>query len=276
MLKVDNISITLKKQNIINDISCEFKEGVHGLLGPNGAGKTTFMRGILGLYPVKQGKVSLDNKRVSDISLGYLPQKFGLFPNMSIYEALKYIGCMKKIPKNIIIDEIDKCVSIVNLEDKINSKISSLSGGMTRRVGIAQALMGNPEFLILDEPTAGLDPEERLRVKNIIRNLESHKVIIISTHIVDDVDYLCDYIEIINNGEILLQDRCDSIKKIADNKVFEIPSDSYSSIEGNSYIVKEYEKNDEKYMQVLCNTKINFAKMEPTTEDGYLCALKDI
>lgn len=275
MLQIENLSVKLKKKQIIECINCQFESGIHGLLGPNGAGKTTLMRSVLGLYPHAEGKITVNDVAISDIPVGYLPQKFGLFPNMTVRQVLTYLGTLKKLPADGLQTEIERLISEMNLEDKIDSKMSTLSGGMIRRVGIAQAFLGSPHVIVLDEPTAGLDPEERLRFKNYIKANKSNQIIIISTHIVDDIDYLSDYVEIMESGKILTQAKREEIANHALDKVFGVTREELDNINTEYYLVKEYEENGNKKMRIISRDNIQGESLSPTLEDGYLCILKE-
>ncbi|MCM1500651.1 MAG: ATP-binding cassette domain-containing protein [Clostridium sp.] len=275
MLQIENLSVKLKKKQIIEGLSCQFESGIHGLLGPNGAGKTTLMRSVLGLYPQTKGNITVDDIAISNIHVGYLPQKFGLFPNMTVRQVLTYMGTLKKLPAAGLDTEIKTLVSEMNLEDKIDCKMSALSGGMVRRVGIAQAFIGNPNVIILDEPTAGLDPEERLRFKNYIKANKGNHIIIISTHIVDDIDYLSDYVEIMESGRILVQEKREEIANHALDKVFGVTGEELDTINAEYYLVKEYEDNGNKKMRIISKERIQGESLSPTLEDGYLCILKE-
>ena len=153
-------------------------------------------------------------------NIGYLPQQFGAMKSLTVYETMRYFATLKKIPKSNQDNGIRYCIDLVNLSDKIKNKVGSLSGGMVRRLGIAQAIMGNPEIVLFDEPTAGLDPEERVRFKSLLRKIKNDKTIIISTHIVSDVKSICDEIVIINEGRNVVQGTCSDITSIGNEKVF--------------------------------------------------------
>ena len=197
MLEIKNMTTTLGGNTILHNLNCNFESGVHGLLGPNGAGKTTFMRSLIGLYPSATGSILLNGANIHSVDIGYLPQKFGLFPGMTVRECMRYIAFSKGISSCSLDEDIESVIESVNLSSYIDKKAHTLSGGMVRRVGIAQAFLGNPPIIICDEPTAGLDPEERLRFRDLIKQTNcDDKIIIISTHIVDDAEFLCDYIEI--------------------------------------------------------------------------------
>ena len=189
MLEINNVSKFFSKFKAVNEFTYKFDNGVYALLGPNGAGKSTLLRCITNLYSLTSGKITFDGIDIKDnkdfsSNIGYLPQSFGLFRELKVYEGLELIANIKNFQNY----NIDKVLELVNLEEKRMSKIGSLSGGMVRRLGIAQAIMGDPKVVIFDEPTAGLDPEERLRFKNIVNKIKNDKLIIISTHIVDDVE----------------------------------------------------------------------------------------
>lgn len=219
MLKVTNLTKGFKDKDVLQNLNIELDNGIYGFLGPNGAGKTTFIRCICGVYKTKAGVCTLDEASVGSKEyvnlLGYLPQNFGLFRDMKVYNALEYMAFLKNIKKEKHKEEIESVLKRVNLEDKASSKVKSLSGGMLRRLGIAQALLGNPRLLVLDEPTAGLDPEERMRFKKIISGLEKDKIVLISTHICSDVESLCDKVIIINNGTILYNGNIEGVEEKA-------------------------------------------------------------
>lgn len=275
MLQVKDLSISMKKKEILKGINCDFEKGVHGLLGPNGAGKTTFMRSILGLYPQAKGEALINGKSLQQVNVGYLPQKFGLFPNMTIRQALTYIGNLKKIPNEKLQQQIEQLIEDVALGDKIDCKMSTLSGGMIRRVGIAQAFLGEPDVIVLDEPTAGLDPEERIRFKNYIKANRKDYIIIISTHIVDDVEYLCDYVEVMKSGNIVIQENCENIAHHAMGKVYGVTEGSLASMSVPYYLIKEYDESGHKKLRILVDDQIQGDELSPTLEDGYLCVLRE-
>ena len=203
MIKIEKLSKKFGKHKVIKEFSCQLEKGCYGLLGPNGAGKTTLLRCILGLYPVSEGKVVLEEGESIE-NIGYLPQRFGMFQELKVKDMMHYFTVAKKIPKLERESEIQRVLSAVNLSEKAEEKVAHLSGGMQRRLGIAQAIMGNPEILFLDEPTAGLDPEERSHFKDIMRELKKQdKIILISTHIVEEVEAVCDRVLIMKEGTLL-------------------------------------------------------------------------
>ena len=199
MIKVDNLSKSFVRKNVLKDVSFRFSDQCYGLLGPNGAGKTTFIRCMLGLYQTKRSKIEFSTEGC----VGYLPQKFGVFPELCVKDVLMYFALSKGIPKKKCKAEISKVLSLVNLESEYKTRVSRLSGGMLRRVGIAQVLLADPDIMIFDEPTVGLDPEERMRFGKLINDIKPGKTIIVSTHIIEDVEKYCDLIVVMNSGEIV-------------------------------------------------------------------------
>ena len=218
MLKVKNLTKGFRHKKIFEDLSFELDDGIYGFLGPNGAGKTTLIRCICGIYKLKEDVITYDDMKVGSKGyireLGYLPQHFGLFKDMKVRAALEYMAALKHIKANDMTAEIKRALECVNLYDRIDSKVGSLSGGMLRRVGIAQALLGDPKLLILDEPTAGLDPEERIRFKKIIAGIAKDKTVIISTHICSDIEALCDKVIVCDHGHFLYNGSVEGLEKI--------------------------------------------------------------
>lgn len=222
---VKNVEKKFGKNKVLNNLTIRFEKGIYGILGPNGAGKTTLLRCIVGIYDIQKGAIGFVDNQGEFCSpgigaIGYLPQKFGIFKNMSVGDFMLYFAQMKEIDKNIRNKEIESCLRLVNLEEHIKTKVKKLSGGMVRRLGIAQALLGQPEILIFDEPTTGLDPEERMRFKKLISQLGKDRIVIISTHIIEDLEALCDKVIILKNGEKIMEDTISNIvnagKKSAD------------------------------------------------------------
>lgn len=279
-----NVKNHVKKfgRKVANDhISFYFDKGVYGLLGPNGSGKTTLMRSILGIYKPNGGEITCGGKNVLKDrnyikEVGYLPQAFNMFKELKLYEMMSYFACLKEIdPKNTKA-EIEKCLGYVGLNDSANSKIKSLSGGMIRRAGIAQALLGDPKLIIVDEPTAGLDPEERTRFKNVLVKLRAHKTIIISTHIVEDVEMVCDNIIMMKDGKIIASGSKESIIDKVKGMVYTVPATHEGSLTGNYQIVKRSLVDGSEILRVVSNTPQGDSIVEPSLEDSYIALMNGI
>lgn len=208
-LEICSLTKQYKDKTAVNNVSCNIYPGVWGLLGANGAGKTTLMRMIAGIMKPTSGRILYDGIEISVLNeayrniFGYLPQEFGFYPEFTVTDYLKYIAALKGLTKNNTKVKIDELLQILTLTEVRKKKISKLSGGMKRRVGIAQALLNDPEVLILDEPTSGLDPGERVRFRNLISEFAKNRIVLISTHIVSDVEYIATCNTIMKDGQII-------------------------------------------------------------------------
>lgn len=281
LLAINNLTKKFGRKLVLDNISFTFDNGVYGLLGPNGAGKTTLMRCLTKLYPIKEDVILFNDVSITKdkdylANVGYLPQKFNLFKDLKVFEMMMLMANLKKVDNKQAKIMIDDCINVVNLSDRINSRIGTLSGGMIRRLGIAQALLNDPKIIIFDEPTAGLDPEERLRFKNIISEIKKDKLIIISTHIVEDVEAVCDKIAIMNCGKIIVNGTCREIQDIAQNKTFLIMEQDIPNIKGDYVVQKKFEQNGNRMLKILTNKPQTTEPIAPNVEDGYICALKNI
>lgn len=203
-LSTHNITKTYGKKCALNDFSLDFSAGVYGLLGPNGAGKSTLIGVITGLVKADCGSVNYSDESGAKLheKLGYLPQYQSFYKNYSALEFLKYMCALKNYKPDNLKKYCDELLELVNLSDVGKKKIGAFSGGMKQRLGIAQALIGEPNVLIFDEPTAGLDPKERVRFRNIISSLGSEKIVILATHIVSDIAYIANKIILLNQGRM--------------------------------------------------------------------------
>lgn len=204
---INNLSKSFGKKMALDDVSLKLETGMFGLLGRNGAGKTTLMRIIVGLLNKSSGNISVCGipiEKSAEIRkiIGYLPQEFSVYPNMSVYEAMDYLGVLSGMPRAARKDRIDRLLHEVNLSEYRKLKVKALSGGMKRRLGIAQAILHEPKVLIVDEPTAGLDPEERVRFRNFLCKSAGDRIVILSTHIVEDIEKTCKKIAILDNGRV--------------------------------------------------------------------------
>lgn len=196
MLDIQNLNISLGKKQVLRDVTFSFGNDAYVLLGPNGAGKTTLFRCIAGIYTKYKGNITFSGNKI-----GYLPQKFGVYHNLTVKETLDYLAILKEIDNRSY--EVEKSIHMLHLEEYADVKPKKLSGGTLRRLGIAQAFLGNPDILLLDEPTAGLDPKERCDFFNNLKELSYEGTLIISTHILDDVKKIAKEAVVMNRGSIL-------------------------------------------------------------------------
>ena len=227
MLKLDKVSKQYKDKKAVKEVSVCFERGVYGLLGENGAGKTTLMRMICGLLLPSGGQIYCDDRDIIKMGadyrmlLGYLPQDFGYYPDYTAWRFLMYMAALKALPEKFARNRISELLELVNLTEVKDKKLKTFSGGMLKRVGIAQALLNDPKILMLDEPTSGLDPKERVRFRNIISTLGKDRIILLSTHIVSDIEYIADEILIMKHGQLLISGKMEEIVSVAADKVWE-------------------------------------------------------
>ena len=209
MLELKNLTKQYGNKKALNNVSLKFSEGIYGLLGPNGAGKSTMMNIITGNIKPSSGKVMWNNKEIASLGpsyrslLGYAPQQQGLYDTFSGRRFLSYMAAIKDISRKSMKDEIERVLSYVNLTDSADKSIGTYSGGMKQRILIAQAILGNPKLIILDEPTAGLDPKERVRVRENIKAISEDKIILVSTHVVSDIQSIAKEIILLKDGLIV-------------------------------------------------------------------------
>ena len=212
-LIIDRVSKQYQNHIAVDRISANLQQGVYGLLGENGAGKTTLMRMICGILKPTSGSISFDGMDVSEeayrASLGYLPQDFGYYPEFTGQDFLMYMAALKGLSKPQAKKKAAELLQLVSLEDVAKNKTKTYSGGMKQRLGIAQALLGQPKLLVLDEPTAGLDPKERVRFRDLIKDLSKESIVLLSTHIVSDIEHIADIVLIMRGGQLIWQNRWD-------------------------------------------------------------------
>ncbi len=206
-LVIDRVSKQYKNKIAVDRVSLKLEKGLYGLLGANGAGKTTLMRMLCGILTPTSGTITYDGIDVSAeeyrAGLGYLPQDFGYYPDFTGRDFLLYMAALKGIGKSVAREKVKELLELVSLSDVAKKKVKTYSGGMKQRLGIAQALLNSPQILILDEPTAGLDPKERVRFRNLIAELGKNNIVILSTHIVSDIDRIADRILMMNGGRLV-------------------------------------------------------------------------
>lgn len=284
-LEIKNISKTYDNGiKALNNLSLTIESGMFGLLGPNGAGKSTLLRTIATLQDADTGEISFNDidvfKQPLELKkvLGYLPQEFGVYPGISAQELLNHFAVLKGISSAKQRKEIvSHLLEQVNLYKFRKKSVSGFSGGMKQRFGIAITLLGNPDLIIVDEPTAGLDPAERVRFNNLLSEISENKVVIFSTHIVDDVSDLCSDAAIINNGEVLINGKPSEIIADLDNKIWEksIDKSELNEYKENYHIVNSRLREGKPLIHVFSEEPLNggFNKVTPQLEDAYFMAI---
>ena len=262
------------------DFSLELEPGVLGLLGPNGAGKSTLMRILATVTKMTEGAVAWNGmdiaKQPDELRqvLGYLPQDFGVYPNLNAREFLEYMAAVKGLDAKPARQRINELLELVNLTDAAKRPLGGYSGGMRQRVGIAQALLNDPQLLIVDEPTAGLDPEERVRFRSLIAELSGERIVVLSTHIVSDVEATAASIAIINQGRLVTHDAPEAILQAVEGKVWTwvIPSAELSKLKKEHLISSTARRADGVQVRVVAEARPDDgARSIPVTlEDAYL------
>ena len=285
-----NIPIVGKRQlpfKALSGISLEIGTGMFGLLGPNGAGKSTLMRVISGIFEQSYGKIWINGidtqEKREELQglIGYLPQAFGSYENMSAWNYLDYQAILKGINNNIARKErLEYVLGSVNMLDRKDEKIGSFSGGMKQRIGIAQILLHLPRILIVDEPTAGLDPRERIRFRNLLVQLSRERIVLFSTHIIEDIASSCNQLAVIDKGELKYKGSPLEMVRLADGLIWEyqIPAEEFAHEDEEHVIVNHIREGEKIRVRCIAQKKPNEAAylVEPVLEDAYLCLLKNI
>lgn len=282
---INNLSKNYGKKTALEHVSVTIRSGMYGLLGRNGAGKTSLMRILATLSEPSGGEVSINGVSIKQTAriremVGYLPQDFSFYRNMTVYGAMDYLGLLSDIPDKVRKERITTLLEQVNLKDDARMKVKALSGGMKRRLGIAQALLHNPQILIVDEPTAGLDPEERIRFRNLLSEFADGRIVILSTHISQDVESACENIGVLNEGKLIFQGSTEKLIQQAEGKVYLIWTDKNQ----DKYIKQKYSilnistSHSGTGYRVLSDTppEEKSSLQIPTLEDGYMYLLRQM
>jgi ABC-2 type transport system ATP-binding protein len=267
----------------LRDFSLTLTPGVWGLLGPNGAGKSTLMRILATITQPTEGQVRWNGEDTAAHPdplrkvLGYLPQDFGVYPNLNALEFLQYIAAVKGLSRSVADRRIAELLQVVNLEGAAKRPLGGYSGGMKQRIGIAQALLNDPQLLIVDEPTVGLDPEERVRFRNLLADLSGSRIVILSTHIVSDVEAAATEIAIMNKGRLLLQATPESLLQTVEGKVWEwvVPSTQVAAIRQKHLISSSTRRSDGARLRIVQDQApaSDAQLIAPGLEDAYLYAV---
>lgn len=280
-LKIEHLSKQFKDKNAVNDVSLTLTSGVWGLLGANGAGKTTLMRMIANIMTPTSGKIYYDGEDISKMGenyrnlFGFLPQDFGYSRDFTVKDYLEYMAALKDVPARETARKIDHLLEILTLSDVKGKKIAKLSGGMKRRVGIAQAMLNDPKILVMDEPTAGLDPGERVRFRNFISEFSHDRMVLISTHIVSDIEYISTRNVIMKDGKIVNVGTTSELVKEIEGKVWQglIPASKLPEYEMRLRIINQRsEDNDKISVRYLAEQSgiEGSVTVSPRLEDLYL------
>ncbi|WP_288706214.1 ATP-binding cassette domain-containing protein [uncultured Catenibacterium sp.] len=273
-----NITKKYKNKEVLSHLNFEFDNKIYAFIGHNGSGKSTLMRIITGLIEPTQGEVIFyQNDKIIDykkVKFGYLSQEFNAFKEFTVYEQLEYFAIMKKINKKVYSNEIKKVLVEVNLWENKDVKCKNLSGGMIRRLGIAQTLLGSPDIIILDEPIVGLDPDERMRFMEIIKSIQLDIPIIFSTHIIDDISSLSPEIIFFKNGQIKFNGSSSQFIDIAKGKIYLCSRENLSKVKERISSIKISENT----YRVIASNRLNYDFLQditPCMEDAYIYLNQD-
>ena len=279
---IKNLSKNYGRKAALKNVSVTIHSGMYGLLGRNGAGKTSLMRILATLSVPSGGEVSMNGISIKETGkireiIGYLPQNFSFYRNMSVYDAMDYLGLLSNLPDKIRKERIVSLLEQVNLKENMRTKIKALSGGMRQRLGIAQALLHGPQILIVDEPTAGLDPEERIRFRNLLSEFAEDRIVILSTHISSDVEASCENIGVLDNGKMIWNGATEELVKQAEGKVYLISAGKKQDkiIREKYTVLNIIASGSGTQYRVLSETlpEEKHILQEPTLEDGYMYLL---
>lgn len=281
-IRVEQVSKQYTKQSYgLREVSLEIQSGVCGLIGRNGAGKTTLMRIISGILEATSGKVYMDElpmepkmwKQLQQ-SIGYLPQEFGFYPQLSVFEAIDYVATLHGMKGETKKTKVRIALEKVHLDVQSRKKVRELSGGMKRRLGIAQAIVHEPDILIVDEPTTGVDPEERISIRNMLTEYAGQKIVILSTHIIEDIAQSCKQVAVLDQGILKYQGTIASMIKAVSGLVWEcsLPlSMDYKTMLSDYIIVSSHYMEDAVKLRVLGEKEPPYSvPMAPTAEDAYI------
>lgn len=265
----------------LRDVTLDLDAGVLGLLGPNGAGKSTLMQILTTYIAPTEGTATVDGTDVTEDStavrerLGYLPQDFGVYPDLTAREFLQYLAALRGLDRSTARDRVDRLLAVVNLSDAADRKLRTCSGGMVQRVGIAQALLSDPDLLVVDEPTVGLDPAERARCRNVLAELASDRVVVLSTHIVSDVEATASDVAILDDGRLRAHAPPEALIETVDGRVWECVVDEGTTLQRDHLVTSTTRRGDGRHVRVVAPDPpaTHATAVDPTLEDAYLALL---
>ncbi len=281
-LRIENLTKAYGKKAALCDFTATLTSGIYGLLGPNGAGKSTMMKILTENLSADRGSILVDGTPTDKMGaeyrslLGYMPQQQGLYPHFTARRFLYYIAALKGMQKTQAAEEIQKAAAMVNMTEHLDKRLGTYSGGMKQRILIAQAVLGSPKILILDEPTAGLDPKERIRIRNLISQISMDRIVILATHVVSDVEFIAKEILMLKDGHLISQRSPSGLLQQMKGKVFEIcVSEEQVDTVQAQYLVGNIRKDEEDkvWVRVIDDRKPDWAEVRevtPTLEDVYL------
>jgi len=285
ILSIQHLSKQYNKEKFgLKDYSLSIENGILGLLGPNGAGKSTLMKIIATISKPSSGTITLDGHDIVNEPnhirkiLGYLPQDFGVYANLNAFEFLEYIAAMKGVGGSNLRKRIEQLLEGVNLIEAAKLPIGTYSGGMKQRIGIAQALLNDPKVLIFDEPTVGLDPEERVRFRNLISDLAKDCIIILSSHIVSDIETIADEVAVMKNGMLITKGTQEDVIKSVEGKVFEIAleSSALTDFKSKYLVVNSIRQKEQTRLRYISDNPVNGSTAcNSSLEDAYLFLTKN-
>ena len=285
-LIINNVTRKYGNKIAVDNFSATLTPGVYGLIGANGSGKTTLMRLVCDILKPSAGEITYDGVNVTELSedyrnlLGYLPQQFGYYPDFSAYDYMMYLASLKGLEHSAARKKTLELLETIGLLNEKKNKIKTFSGGMCQRLGIAQAMLNDPKIFVLDEPTAGLDPKERVNFRNLISSFSQDRIIILSTHIVSDVEYIADEIIVMKNGQLLSRGNVKSITKAVEHSVWEVTVSAEAAEDMNRKFIISNLKHSEDYvtLRIVAENKPHEQALNvpPNLEDLYLYYFQEV
>lgn len=278
-IEIEQLNQYYGKKQVLYDLNLTIEKGMFGLLGRNGAGKTTLMKTLVTLLKKASGNVTICGVDINDAKqirslIGYLPQDFSMYPNMSVFQSLEYLGLLSGLSKKEIQERSHYLLGMVNLLEHQHKKVKALSGGMKRRLGIAQALLHNPKVVVVDEPTAGLDPEERIRFRNLLSEIAKERIVLLSTHIVGDIEATCERVAILHAGRLTYDGTVSALLSAAAGKVYQatIPSKKLEVLKKDYDVTGMLIQGADVLVRFISEQQPNVVaeQVPPNMEDAYM------